>query len=184
MGDYRLMGGATLALAMSVALIAGSTAKADPAYTANALLDAFLKDKAAAQQKVKKTRAVCFAGDDDPDCAPQRPSAHDLLLSFDFDSDRLTGPAKENLSQVATVLKDPRLRGSKFEIDGYTDATGEDRYNLTLSQRRAQSVVNYLIWNGVSRGSLAAKGFGKSNPRAADPFSAENRRVETHLVTE
>ncbi len=182
MGQYRVNIGAAVAIAISTALTVGSAAKADPAYTANSLLDAFLKDKAAVEQK-GKTREVCF-GADDPDCAPKKASAHDLLLNFEFDSDRLTTSAKENLSQVAAALRDPRLRGTKFEIDGYTDATGQDQYNLTLSQRRAQSVVNYLIWNGVPRAALAAKGYGKNNPRVPDPYSAENRRVETHLLTE
>jgi outer membrane protein OmpA-like peptidoglycan-associated protein len=171
-----------MAAAVGFALIFGAAAKADPAYTPNALVDAFLKDKAAAEHK--GTRAVCFAGDDDPDCAPHKPTSHDLLLNFDFDSDRLTTSAKDNLSAVAAALKDPRLQGTKFEIDGFTDATGADTYNLTLSQRRAQSVVNYLIGSGVPRSALDAKGFGKTKPRVSDPFSAENRRVETHLVTE
>jgi outer membrane protein OmpA-like peptidoglycan-associated protein len=183
MGPYRVNIGATIAAAMCFALMGGAAAKADPAYTANTLLDSFLKDKAAAEHK-GKTRAVCFAGDDDPDCAPQKSSTHDLLLNFDFDSDRLTASAKENLAQVAAALRDPRLHGTRFEIDGYTDATGADEYNLTLSQRRAQSVVNYLIGSGVPRTSLSAKGYGKAKPRVNDPFSPENRRVETHLVTE
>ena len=179
MGPYRVNIGATMAAAVCFALMFGAAAKADPAYTPNALVDAFLKDKAA----VAGHRAVCF-GDDDPDCAPHKSTTHDLLLNFDFDSDRLTASAKENLSAVAAALKDPRLKGTRFEIDGYTDATGADTYNLTLSQRRAESVVNYLIGSGVPKTALDAKGYGKTKPRVSDPFSAENRRVETHLVTE
>src|ERR1700722_8590651 len=69
-----------------------------------------------------------------------------------------------------------------FEIDGHTDATGPELYNLGLSERRASSVVAYLVTQGLEAATLKAKGFGKSKPRAADPFSAENRRVETHLL--
>jgi len=173
-------GAAALALVAFVA----SSAFADPAYTSKSLLDAFLKDKAVAEAAKAKGggRSVCFQGDDDPAC--QRPASHDLLLNFEFDSDRLTPSAIENLSQVATTLKDPQLRGAKFKIEGYTDATGADDYNLSLSERRAKSVVKYLVTSGVPRDALDPKGFGKSKPRVADPFSAENRRVETHLSVE
>ena len=177
--DRFRSGAAALAL---VSFVAGA-ACADPAYTSKSLLEAFLKDKAVAEAaKAHPTRSVCFQGDDDPACA--RPASHDLLLNFEFDSDRLTPSAIENLSQVAATLKDPQLRGVKFKIEGYTDATGTDDYNLSLSERRARSVVNYLVSSGVSRETLEPRGFGKSKPRVADPFSAENRRVETHLSVE
>jgi len=181
-GRFR-SGAAALALVCFATSLA-SSAVADPAYTSRALLDAFLKDKAVAEAAKANGggRRVCFQGDDDPAC--QRPASHDLLLNFEFDSDRLTPAAIENLSQVATTLKDPQLQGVKFKIEGYTDATGADDYNLSLSERRAKSVVNYLVTSGVPRDALDPKGFGKSKPRVADPYSAENRRVETHLSVE
>ncbi len=79
-------------------------------------------------------------------------------------------------------MKDPSLKGTKFKIEGYTDATGPESYNLTLSERRARSVVAFLATLGVDARSLQAKGFGKSNPRDADPFSPKNRRVEGYLA--
>src|SRR5208337_1022632 len=106
----------------------------------------------------------------------------DLLVSFDFDSDKLTQAAKDNLDQFAKALRDPQLKGQKFEIDGHTDATGAENYNLGLSERRANAVVAYLASLGIDPTNLVAKGFGKSKPRVADPYSAENRRVETHLL--
>ena len=142
----------------------------------------FFEGQAGRRGRADRGRRVCFQGVDDPDCAT--PQSHDLLLNFEFDSDRLTPSAMENLLQVAATLKDPQLHDVKFEIDGYTDATGSDVYNLSLSERRAASVVNFLISNGVPRSELAAKGFGKSKPRVADPYSPENRRVETHLTLE
>ncbi len=54
-------------------------------------------------------------------------------------------------------------------------------YNLDLSERRANAVVSYLASQGIDPSLLMPKGFGKSKPRVADPYSAENRRVETHL---
>jgi outer membrane protein OmpA-like peptidoglycan-associated protein len=159
--------------------------KADPAYTSAQVLAVFTKDKAAAEasKKLGKTRAFCFQSD--PDCgapATQLITHFDLLVTFEFDSDRLTEPAKQNLTQFAKALKDAQLKGTKFEIDGHTDATGAELYNLGLSERRANAVVGYLASQGVDPATLTPKGFGKSKPRVADPFGPENRRVETHLL--
>jgi outer membrane protein OmpA-like peptidoglycan-associated protein len=160
-------------------------AQADPAYTASQVLEVFAKDKAAAEatKKFGARRSFCFQSD--PDCAApstQPVARFDLLVTFEFDSDRLTAPAKENLSQFAKALLDPQLKGQKFEIDGHTDATGAEQYNLGLSNRRANAVVSFLASQGVDASTLMPKGFGKSHPRVADPFSPQNRRVETHLT--
>lgn len=175
--------GAALGLSSLTAVIA--PVHADPAYSANKLISIFKKDKAAieASKAGGTTRHVCL--DTDPDCKasqPPSPTKVDLLVNFEFDSDRLTPAAKENLNQFAAALKDPDIKGTKFEIDGHTDATGAEQYNLTLSERRAEAVVGYLVSLGVDGSTLEAKGFGKSKPRVADPYSGENRRVETHLT--
>jgi outer membrane protein OmpA-like peptidoglycan-associated protein len=152
-------------------------AVAGPAYTADKVIDFFAQAKAA---KLGASRKICFEGD--PDCAPKSaPKPFDLMVNFEFDSDRLTPAAQENLGQFAQALQDPRLKGQKFAIDGFTDATGTEVYNKTLSERRAEAVAKYLGSKGVERNSLIAKGYGPSNPRAADPFDPINRRVETHL---
>ena len=106
----------------------------------------------------------------------------DLLVNFEFDSDKLTQAATANLDQFAKALRDPKLKGMKFEIDGHTDATGAEMYNLGLSERRARAVVSYLAAQGIDAADLDAKGFGKTKPRVADPYSPENRRVETHII--
>ncbi len=103
------------------------------------------------------------------------------MANFEFNSDQLTQAARENLDQFAKAIKDPRLAGSKFEIDGHTDAVGPEEYNQGLSERRADAVVSYLASDGIDKSLLLAKGFGKSKPRVANPYSPENRRVETHL---
>jgi OOP family OmpA-OmpF porin len=160
-------------------------AQADPAYTANQVVDIFAKDKAKAEaaKKLGAARAFCFQSD--PDCgtpSTQPVARFDLLVAFEFDSDQLTAPAKENLAQFAKALLDPQLKGQKFEIDGHTDATGAEQYNLGLSKRRAAAVVSFLASQGVDPTTLLPKGFGKTHPRVSDPFSPENRRVETHLT--
>ena len=149
------------------------------------MIGIFLKDKQAADayKSATKTRAICIGTA--ADCPTPKPPAvehFDLLVNFDFNSDQLTQAAKDNLNQFARALQDPRLKGEKFEIDGHTDATGTEGYNLGLSERRASAVVSYLASQGLDPSSLIPKGFGKAKPRVADPYSPENRRVETHLM--
>ncbi len=181
----------TLVLGAAVCLTAAppwagvSPAVADPAYTADKVIGIFLKDKEAedAFKAASKTRAICIGtAADCPTPKAPAPEHFDLLVNFDFNSDKLTQAAKDNLDQFAKALQDPRLKGEKFEIDGHTDATGTEIYNLGLSERRANAVVSYLASQGLDPSSLIPKGFGKTKPRVADPYSPQNRRVETHLT--
>jgi OOP family OmpA-OmpF porin len=157
------------AVCVSVAL---APARADPGYSADSVVKIFLQQKDAL--KGGKTRALCVGTA--ADCKKQEaaeappPVQFDLLANFEFNSDKLT-----------KAMKDPRLAGSKFEIDGHTDATGPEEYNLGLSERRADAVVSYLKSEGIDSSLLVAKGFGKTKPRVANPYSPQNRRVETHL---
>jgi outer membrane protein OmpA-like peptidoglycan-associated protein len=177
--------GAAVSLTAASQLAGISPAFADPAYSADKVLNVFLKDKAAADafKTESKTRAICIGTA--AECPTPKPPAQanfDLLVNFDFNSDQLTPTAKQNLDQFAKALQDPRLKGEKFEIDGHTDATGTEDYNQGLSERRANAVVSYLASQGLDPSTLIAKGFGKTKPRVADPYSPENRRVETHLI--
>jgi outer membrane protein OmpA-like peptidoglycan-associated protein len=173
---------ASFLIVAGVALSLAAPAIADPAYTSGKVVDFLLQSKSS---KLGKSRGLHL---DEPATAqPEaQPKRFDLMVNFEFDSDRLTAAAQANLDQFAAALKDPRvkenLKGEKFAIDGFTDATGAEYYNQTLSQRRAAAVVNYLQQHGVDRSALIAKGFGPANPRAPDPFDPINRRVETHLV--
>jgi len=171
------------AAAAVLAVSVSAPARADPAYSAEKVVQIFLKQKDAL--RIGKTRALCVGTT--ADCKKQEaanappPVQFDLLANFEFNSDKLTQAARENLDQFAKALKDPRLAGSKFEIDGHTDATGPEEYNLGLSERRADAVVSYLTSEGIDPSELVAKGFGKTRPRVANPYSPLNRRVETHL---
>lgn len=172
------------ATVLAASLLASpAPARADPAYSSENVVQIFLKQKGAL--KGGKTRALCVGTA--ADCKKQEaaeappPVQFDLLANFEFNSDKLTPAARENLDQFAKALKDPRLAGSKFEIDGHTDAVGPEEYNLGLSERRADSVVSYLTSEGIDASLLVAKGFGKTKPRVANPYSPLNRRVETHL---
>jgi outer membrane protein OmpA-like peptidoglycan-associated protein len=69
----------------------------------------------------------------------------------------------------------------KVEVAGHTDSANSDTYNLDLSQRRADAVLNYFVSKGVETDRLSAKGYGEAEP-IADNSTTEgrfkNRRVE------
>jgi OOP family OmpA-OmpF porin len=99
-------------------------------------------------------------------------------VDFEYNSAQLTGPARQTLDQVGAALAaQPEL---SIEIQGYTDSTGPAEYNLRLSQRRAESVKEYLISKGVNGSMLTARGYGKDNPISSNATAegrAQNRRV-------
>jgi outer membrane protein OmpA-like peptidoglycan-associated protein len=99
-----------------------------------------------------------------------------------FDTAKATIQARsfKLLDQVAKILKEhPELE--RVVIEGHTDNAGKPEANLKLSQRRAESVRNYLIKKGVEPQRLEAKGFGQERPIADNKTAkgrATNRRVE------
>ncbi|MDX1652399.1 MAG: OmpA family protein [Brumimicrobium sp.] len=83
-------------------------------------------------------------------------------IEYDFDAATLRPQSKVELDKLVKFLE---LNSNlKIEIRSHTDERGSDRYNQKLSQRRAQSVVDYLIEHGVSKDRLIAKGLGESEP--------------------
>jgi outer membrane protein OmpA-like peptidoglycan-associated protein len=104
-------------------------------------------------------------------------------IYFDFDKFDLKPESFTELDRVYKFLSDNP--GVKVEISAHTDAVGGDDYNLQLSQRRAEAVVNYLITVGIEPGRLIAKGYGEGIPVAdneTDEGRAANRRVEMKIV--
>jgi outer membrane protein OmpA-like peptidoglycan-associated protein len=100
-------------------------------------------------------------------------------LLFPYDSDVLTAPARQNLATFASSLD--KYPNTDIVIVGHTDSNGSDDYNMTLSQRRSNSAVNYLASRGVDRTRLRATGRGKTEPVASNDTDAgrqQNRRVE------
>ena len=99
-------------------------------------------------------------------------------VTFETNSAILTADSRAPLNEVADgMVKHPRL---KVELQGYTDSTGSDKYNLILSDKRANSVRSYLLSQGVHPEQLMAKGFGKADPvesNATPEGRARNRRV-------
>ncbi len=98
---------------------------------------------------------------------------------FNYDSAELTLNARELLDGVAESLANYPQKND-IEVQGHTSSEGSNAYNMRLSQRRAVSVVEYLIAKGVSN-RLSATGFGEDHPIAdndTDAGKSENRRVE------
>ncbi len=84
-------------------------------------------------------------------------------IFFDFDKATLRDESKEELDELISLLKiNPNV---SIELSAHTDRKGSDDYNNRLSQRRAESVVNYLIKGGIEKGRLVAVGYGKSIPK-------------------
>jgi OOP family OmpA-OmpF porin len=77
---------------------------------------------------------------------------------------------------------EPNLRA---EIAGHTDSSGDDAYNLRLSQQRAESVLQFLASQGIERSRLVARGYGETEPVAdnGSPSGRDrNRRVEFNVL--
>jgi outer membrane protein OmpA-like peptidoglycan-associated protein len=113
-----------------------------------------------------------------------RDTARGLIVSmpdvlFDFNKYTLKPEARERLARISgIVLAYPDL---KLQVEGYTDSIGSDEYNQTLSDKRAESVRDYLVSSGVSMNNVAAQGMGKADPIADNSTAAGrklNRRVE------
>ncbi len=114
--------------------------------------------------------------------APAAPAAApsiSMKVEFAFDSDRIQPQSAGALSNLAKALQDQRLTAKTFNVIGHTDATGAFVYNMTLSQRRAAAVKNYLVNQGIDPSRLKTSGKGPTDLlNKTDPAAGENRRVE------
>ena len=111
--------------------------------------------------------------------APEKPTLILEGVTFENDSAQLKPESAATLDSVAaSLVASPDVR---VEVEGHTDSTGSDAYNLKLSQKRAESVRDYLVSKGVPAARLEAKGYGESQPIAkndSEQGRARNRRVE------
>jgi outer membrane protein OmpA-like peptidoglycan-associated protein len=98
---------------------------------------------------------------------------------FESGSAKLRPATREKLAKVSGIIA--AYPGLNLTIEGHTDSVGGDEYNQQLSEKRAATVRDYLIQQGVSLNSVAALGFGKREPVASNQTSMGrqlNRRVE------
>lgn len=102
---------------------------------------------------------------------------------FDYDKDALKNESFAELNRLVELLSN-EYKNYNVEILGHTDSQGSDSYNITLSQKRAESVMKYLVSKGCSQSRMNAKGYGETKPIASnntEPGRALNRRVEFML---
>ena len=104
----------------------------------------------------------------------------DLEINFDYNSDRISARSLRSVQALGRALANPELKGSIFIVAGHTDAAGGEEYNLNLSERRADSIKNYLVENsGIPAADLITVGYGKTKLKdPAHPLSEVNRRVQ------
>ena len=101
------------------------------------------------------------------------------VVYFEYDQFNLTTKSIQALKGVSELMN----RNSKItiSIEGHADERGTREYNLALGQRRAESVANYLISNGVNRNRMITKSYGEERPLSLgsnDVAWSKNRRVE------
>ncbi len=104
-------------------------------------------------------------------------------VRFDTNKASLTSTAKANLDKLVPVFKD--YQNTDIVIYGYTDSTGAVEYNQTLSEKRANSVKNYLASKGLNNSRFETKGLGVNDPIATNETAegrSKNRRVEFAIV--
>lgn len=120
-------------------------------------------------------------------------SSKSIVISnifYDFDSSELTSDSKSKIRTgiLTTLGENP---GLVVEISSHTDDKGEPSYNLDLSQKRAENVIEFLKKNGISADRLTAKGFGETKPIAPNDLEdgtdnpagrAMNRRTEFTII--
>lgn len=109
-------------------------------------------------------------------------------IHYDFDKSNIRTDAAIILDNVVSVMKqNPSL---VIELSSHTDSRGNDQYNLALSQRRAESAVDYLVRNGIDRSRLVAKGYGETrllndcgnDANCSEEQHQENRRTEIKVL--
>lgn len=121
---------------------------------------------------------------DNRGCAATSPQAVRLEgVNFELNSATLTADARSILLRVAEALRgEPTLRAA---ISGHTDSSGNDAYNLQLSQQRADAVQAFLAGQGIDRSRLVPRGYGETQPVADNSSAAgreRNRRVEFEVL--
>ena len=113
-----------------------------------------------------------------------------LPILYEFGSARLTSESRRIIdNKLLKLMRDkPNIR---VELSSHTDARGSKEANQSLSQARAESVVNYLVSRGIQRSRLVAKGYGESRPRnncidgvdCTEEQHQQNRRTEFRVLS-
>ncbi|MEP0714244.1 OmpA family protein [Algoriphagus sp.] len=106
----------------------------------------------------------------------------DSGLMFDVDKSELSEISKQNLAELAETLK--KYEETNILIEGHTDNTGAEDYNMDLSRRRAYSVEDFLTSNGIAKKRMEITAYGEVQPTASNDTEdgrQQNRRVEVAI---
>ncbi len=107
----------------------------------------------------------------------------DSGILFDVNKAELRAEAKTNINKLAVILN--KYSDTNVLIEGHTDSTGPEEYNLDLSQKRAQSVANHIAAQQVDATRFSIMGYGESQPIASNDTQEgrqQNRRVELAIM--
>ena len=98
-------------------------------------------------------------------------------INFAFNSAELPANAQGFINRIAELMRqEPQI---KLRVEGHTDATGSQAYNLSLSEQRALAVAQYLVdHEGIAADRLVLIGKGMAEPLTQDPYAPQNRRVQ------
>jgi outer membrane protein OmpA-like peptidoglycan-associated protein len=104
----------------------------------------------------------------------------DLEINFDFNSAAISRNSVTAVQHLGEALSDPQLKGSTFVVAGHTDGVGSDAFNQDLSERRADTIKQYLVEKyHIAASDLVTVGYGKTRLKdTANPADAVNRRVQ------
>lgn len=174
MKTWKALSGAAVLAALLAAQPA--LAQSPNSYSADDIIAHF-----ANSANLGASRGLCI-GTESECGAPERPKPFDLRVQFALNSADLTEEARTKLDAFAEAARNERLARAKFFIDGHTDGWGDDDLNQSLSERRARSVVQYLVANGVDPDKLIPRGYGETKPMTDDVYADVNRRVEASLA--
>lgn len=128
------------------------------------------------------TRPVTAAESDAP--AADVALSTSFLVFFGWDESSLNVEGKGVVNKVVAYLKKLETAGYEIVVNGHTDRSGDESYNLTLSNARADMVKSSLVKSGVAAEKITTYGFGESDPRVKTPDGVReraNRRVEIFI---
>ena len=113
------------------------------------------------------------------DIAANKPKI-DLEIHFDYNSAEIARGSTQAVQELGKALSDASMKGSTFIVAGHTDAIGSEAYNQDLSERRADTIKNYLVEHyGLNGSDLVTVGYGKTRPKDPKaPMDPTNRRVQ------
>lgn len=139
----------------------------------------------------------CAAPPPPPEPPPAPPPAPEPVIPksfpgvpFESNTTKLTPAQRRQIREIAIVLKQPHISHMPILVEGHADSVGRAATNVTVSTKRAQSVANELVFNGVPPERITVVGFGDSTPVAPNKHSdgtdnpegrALNRRVEIRI---